>query len=213
MYKVDAVIFDFDGVLIQSVDIKTRAFAELYREFGQEVVDRVVSYHLAHGGVSRYDKFRHIHNVLIPPPLSENELTQLACRFSALVEDAVVEASWVAGAKEFLEQNYMLLPMFVASGTPDGELKRIIGRRGIDRFFTSVHGSPLQKREIIDRIVAKHDYKRDRVVMVGDAWTDYEESKHSGVRFIAKADPGAPSLFPDDVSVIYDLFNLPGFLC
>ena len=213
MYKVNAVIFDFDGVLIQSVDIKTRAFAELYREFGQGAVDLVVSYHLAHGGVSRYDKFRHIHNVLIPPPLSENELAQLVCRFSALVEDAVVEAPWVAGAKEFLEQNYTLLPMFVASGTPDEELKRIIGRRGIDRFFMSVHGSPLPKREIIDRIVAKHDYKRDRVVMVGDAMTDYEESKHSGVRFIAKVDLGAPSIFPDDVSVISDLFNLPDFLC
>jgi len=31
-----ALLFDFDGVIAESVDIKTRAFAELYQEYGTD---------------------------------------------------------------------------------------------------------------------------------------------------------------------------------
>ena len=49
---VDAIIFDFDGVLVESVDVKTNAFAMLYAEHGPDVVKRVVAYHQEHGGIS-----------------------------------------------------------------------------------------------------------------------------------------------------------------
>ena len=58
MSRFDALILDFDGVVLQSVDVKTRAFTELYAEHGPEVVAKVVAHHLVHGGVSRYEKFR-----------------------------------------------------------------------------------------------------------------------------------------------------------
>ena len=46
-------MFDFDGVLVESVDLKTRAFAALYAEHGTEVADAVVAYHLQHGEIGR----------------------------------------------------------------------------------------------------------------------------------------------------------------
>ena len=45
----EALIFDFDGVILESVETKTRAFAELYKDKGPDVVDKVVRHHLAHG--------------------------------------------------------------------------------------------------------------------------------------------------------------------
>ena len=40
-----AIIFDFDGVLVESVDIKTQAFAGLYQSYGETIVGKVVRYH------------------------------------------------------------------------------------------------------------------------------------------------------------------------
>lgn len=34
--KFDAIVFDFDGVLVESVDVKTQAFATLYSEYGRK---------------------------------------------------------------------------------------------------------------------------------------------------------------------------------
>ena len=56
-----AILFDFDGVLVESVDIKTKAFAKLFENEGPEIVNKVVEYHLANGGVSRFKKFDYIY--------------------------------------------------------------------------------------------------------------------------------------------------------
>src|SRR5687768_6679568 len=45
--RFDAVVLDFDGVLVESVDVKTRAFARLYSRYGSDVEAEVVAYHLA----------------------------------------------------------------------------------------------------------------------------------------------------------------------
>ena len=53
------LIFDFDGVIADSVDIKTEAFGELYSEFGEKIVKEVKLYHENNGGVSRYEKINY----------------------------------------------------------------------------------------------------------------------------------------------------------
>jgi len=45
------LIFDFDGVLADSVEVKTEAFALLYKPYGQKVVEKVVSHHRDNGGI------------------------------------------------------------------------------------------------------------------------------------------------------------------
>lgn len=209
--KTEALIFDFDGVLVESVDVKTRAFAALYAEYGPWVVEQVVSYHLAHGGVSRHEKFRHVHRTFLGLPLTGSEEAELAERFAALVEDAVVKAPWVAGAIEVLERNAAVLAMFVASGTPEEELRRIVSRRRISHYFLSVHGAPTRKAEIIESILRSHGYARDRVLVVGDSVTDYEGAIDAGVRFVGRVARG-PSPFPSNIPVIADLRALPEFI-
>lgn len=56
---INAILFDFDGVLVESVDVKTRAFADLFKDEEDEIVEKVVNYHLKNSGISRYDKFRY----------------------------------------------------------------------------------------------------------------------------------------------------------
>ena len=55
-----AIIFDFDGVVVESGDIKTQAFANLYRSYGDlTIMTEVARYHKLNGGMSRYQKFHY----------------------------------------------------------------------------------------------------------------------------------------------------------
>ncbi len=66
--------FDFDGVLVESGDIKTQAFADLYQSYGNTIVNEVVRYHKLNGGLSRYKKFRYFQQYLLKkPPLTQDE--------------------------------------------------------------------------------------------------------------------------------------------
>ena len=55
----DNIIFDFDGVITDSVNIKKEAFAELYSKYGSRIQKKVVNHHLEHGGISRFDKIKY----------------------------------------------------------------------------------------------------------------------------------------------------------
>lgn len=211
MPRPQGIIFDFDGVLVESVDVKTRAFAALYSQCGAEVAAKVAAYHLEHGGVSRFEKFRHFHQVFLGRGLSEREERELDARFSQLVEDAVVGSPWVPGAREALERHHEEISLFVASGTPDAELKRIIAHRAMSRYFVSVHGAPETKAEIIARILTEHRLQPQDLLMVGDSRTDYEGAASNGVRFLARVAAG-DSPFPSEVPTIRDLRELTRFL-
>ena len=210
MRRYDALVLDFDGVIVQSVDVKTRAFIALYAEHGPDVVAKVVNHHRVHGGMSRFEKFRHYHRDFLGSTLGAEEEAALCERFSALVEDAVVVAPWVPGAREYLERNHRSLPVFVASGTPQPELTRIVQRRGIAHYFAGVHGSPRRKGEIIAACARERDLDRARVLMVGDAITDYRGAQEAGTAFLGITSDR--DVFPESVPLLPDLTQLEHFM-
>ena len=105
LISIRAIAFDFDGVLVESVDIKTGAYALLFKEEDDESVRQIVDFHLKKGGISRFEKIRKIYNDILHRPLSETHYRELCTQFSNLVVEEVVVAPWVNGAKEFLIQN------------------------------------------------------------------------------------------------------------
>ena len=208
---IRAIIFDFDGVILDSVDIKTRAFARLFEEHGPEVVRQAVAHHLAHGGVSRFRKFRYIHEEILHRPLSEAESAHLGERFSALVFDEVVKAAWIPGAPEFLREHHTRYRCFIASGTPEEELVRIVALRELTPYFVGVFGTPPKKEEIAHRILTEHRLGAEEVVFIGDAMTDFDAARACGLAFIGIAADGHGS-FPEGTCVLPDLRGLAGAL-
>src|SRR5256712_13190101 len=99
---IRAIAYDFDGVLVESVEVKTRAFARLFNTEGPDAVRKILDYHLKNGGVSRFEKFKTIYRSILKRPLSEEQFRSLCERFSELVVDEVVAASWVDGAEGLL---------------------------------------------------------------------------------------------------------------
>lgn len=204
-----AIIFDFDGVVVESGKIKTQAFAELYRPYGEDIVAAVVQFHTQNGGMSRYRKFRHFQqHFLNKPPLTEEEEKQLDIRFSELVVEAVIAAEAVPGAIELIRQQSQKIPLFVASGTPEIELKVIVERRGLAPYFTDVRGAPALKKTIIAEILSAHALKPESVLMIGDAMADLEGAQANNTAFLGRVFPGDPNPFPADIEVVPDLRGL-----
>lgn len=210
--RYTAITFDFDGVLVESVDVKTRAFAALYEPYGYGVVASVVAYHLAHGGVSRYEKFRYFHREFLGQELTLADEKRLGEHFSTLVEDAVVASPWVPGAFEFLNRYFGELRLYVASGTPEKELRRIIARRDMEHYFHGVYGSPRSKSEILAEIVDINGIDPAQMLMIGDAVTDYEGALSAGTDFVGRVPTGQVSHFPYGVTVVSDMNDLPSLI-
>ena len=139
---IRAIAFDFDGVLVESGEVKTRAFAHLFRAEPSDVVERIVRYHEQYGGIVRFEKFRTIYREILQRPLSPEQFQALCDAFAALVVDEVVAAPWVAGAEEFVRRHAGRYAFFIISGTPEPELRDIARRRGMTPCFAEILGAP-----------------------------------------------------------------------
>ena len=211
---LDAIIFDFDGVLVESVNVKTQAFASLYAEYGDAVVAEVEKYHLNNGGISRFDKFRYFQTeILKRPPLNDSDIANLADAFSVLVTDQVVAAPMVNGAQSFLEIAGRQLRLFVVSGTPTAELKEIISRRDLSEYFTGIWGSPKSKSENIAELLSEHGLSPGRCVMIGDALADYEGAVSNEVHFLGRVAENTANLFASGAKTFVDFSQLPDSWC
>ena len=195
-------------MLVESTVIKAKAFVAMFEPFGADVLAKAMAHHRANEGISRLKKIRYCYRQFLDRDLTDDALDEIGRGYTAIVEDAVVACPWVPGAKEFLETNGGRLALFVASGTPEAELRRITARRHMDRYFAAVHGSPAGKADIVRHCVAAHDLRPEHCLFVGDALSDHEGARRSGARFIGRVPPGRPSLFPEGTAVIADLFAL-----
>ena len=206
--EVQAIVFDFDGVLVESVHIKGDAFVKLYANENNDVQEQVRAYHNAHGGVTRYDKIRYYENDLCGRTANEDRIEELANQFSDIVETLVIQSAWVKGAKGFLEEHYKDVPMYIASATPHDELLRITKKRNMDHYFKGIYGAPKKKGEHIRTIINQQGYDPDKVLMIGDAMTDYDAATETHTHFIGRKLPNRNSPFPENTVLINDLTEL-----
>lgn len=179
-----AIIFDFDGVILDSVIVKTNAFSEIYSKWGNKIQNAVLKHHMANGGVSRFEKFKLYHKKFLNINLSKNEISQLADYFSKLVFEGVCNSPFIPGAEEFLKivkNNYLT---FICTGTPQIEIEKILSIKKLNQFFNSVHGSPEDKITIINFIMRTNFLEPKDVLFIGDAMTDYNASMATNINFI-----------------------------
>lgn len=203
-----AILFDFDGVLAECMDVKTEAFAQLFEQYGEEVVKKVVDHHVKYGGISRYKKIEYYYDEYLNKKISNNELNELAQKFSDLVVNKVIASEWVKGAKVFLERYYKKIDLYVISGTPQEELHLIVNKRGMNKYFKGIFGSPITKPKHITRIISENNYDQEKVLYVGDSLSDYHDSQTAQVKFLGRIPHEGKSIFIDSVPVISDFLDL-----
>jgi HAD superfamily hydrolase (TIGR01549 family) len=205
------IFFDFDGVLAESVNVKTEAFRQLYLPFGEEIAEKVVQHHLANGGVSRFEKIKIYHKDFLNQILTEKEVLEWADQFSALVLEGVVNAPAVQGAEQFLKKSSY--SSWIITGTPTEEIKEILKRRAWDTHFEEALGSPEKKQHWTEYLLNLHQLKREETIFIGDATADYEAALFSGLHFILRETEDNYSLFTTfEGSRIKDLTELDQLL-
>jgi phosphoglycolate phosphatase-like HAD superfamily hydrolase len=183
---VSALVFDCDGIILESTDIKSRAFFALAEPFGPEAQHRFRKYHEEHAGVSRFNKFAWLYETVVGREISAVESEELGRRFTQLCREEVLAAPFVPGFQALLDRWHGRVPLFVASGTPHQELAEILEARGVAGKFHGVYGTPPAKAALLRRLIADHSLDPASTVMIGDGETDYEAARQAGTLFFGR---------------------------
>jgi phosphoglycolate phosphatase-like HAD superfamily hydrolase len=179
-----AFFFDFDGVLADSVEVKTNAFAKLFESYGSDIQEKVVRHHRENGGMPRKDKFRHYYAEFLQKALDDAEMERLCRAFSNLVVDEVVAAPEIPQAESFLQRWHKQVVCFVVSATPDEEIRLIVAKRGLEKYFREVLGSSRNKRENLEYLFGKYKFEPEKCLFFGDAESDFNAALACKVPFV-----------------------------
>ena len=178
------IIFDFDGVIAESVQVKTDAFASLYEQYGNNILTKVLKHHQANGGVSRFEKIKLYHGSYLNKAITNEEIEELANQFSELVVEKVIDSPYVPGVFKYIQKCYEKYNLFISTGTPTNEMKQILIGRGIAEYFMEIHGSPEKKSVHISKIMSKYNYHPDELIFYGDANTDIDAAEQANLPFV-----------------------------
>lgn len=199
-----AILFDFDGVLCECMNVKTEAFAQLFEPLGDEIVKKVVKHHIENGGISRYKKIKFYYSEYLNNPISDEKVNEIAQKFSDLVVRKVITSEWVKGSKEFLEKYYKTIDLYVISGTPEEELKQIVEKRNMKKYFKNVLGSPVTKPVHILNIIKENNYDPAKILYIGDSLSDFQDAKQAEVPFLGRITSDQNFNFPENTPIVHD---------
>ena len=177
------LVFDCDGVVLNSNKIKTQAFYEATKHLGHESAQALVDYHVQNGGISRYVKFEYFINEILKQALDQTILNDLLNRFSQAVKQGLMTCE-VAEGLDQLKAKTPDANWLIVSGGDQTELKQVFTERGLDHYFEGgIFGSPDTKDTILAREIANGTITRP-ALFLGDSKYDYQAAETAGLDFI-----------------------------
>ncbi len=148
------IIFDCDGVILDSNKIKTDAFIKLFDNYPKDKINQLVDYHKKYGGISRYKKILYFFNNIMKENISENNLNILARKFGKISLGGLKKSNLIPGLLDiliFLKNNKKKL--FVVSGSDEKDLIKVLKFKKLYKYFNIIKGSPKNKKDNLMEIL------------------------------------------------------------
>ena len=183
MTKIALLVFDCDGVILDSAGIKVDAFNAVGSHFVPEIGEWLVRAHKGSPGLSRHLLFERLYRVWFGREITESERQQLNAIFRAFCRERMLAVRPIPGALETVRKWRSLLPVYVCSGTPHEDLLALFNERKLTELFTGVFGSPPIKNRLLANIVRKAHVLPEETLMIGDSITDLEAARMVGTQF------------------------------
>jgi phosphoglycolate phosphatase-like HAD superfamily hydrolase len=179
------IFFDFDGVIKDSVKIKSDAFEKLFLPFGKDTANKVKVHHEDNAGMSRYDKLP-IYLKLANQKPNVSLIDEYAEKFSSIVKQEVIDSKWVDGILNYLENNNKKQKFFIITATPQKEIEDILFQLNIINYFQEIIGSPTSKINGLKNLLDKYRVASKDAIMIGDSYNDYDAAIKNQVNFVLR---------------------------
>lgn len=179
-----AVVFDFDGTLVDSNKVKRAAYYEIFarRSGSAAVIDQVLR------RLPTATRFEVIGAVLdgMDAPIKgrPSRIATYARRYNAICESYAAQCAEIPGASACLKVLHPRYLLFLSSATPRDPLVRVVRKRGWLRYFEGVFGWPPGKPENLKSILKCASLRPEETVCIGDCRQDWKDARMAGCRFV-----------------------------
>ena len=178
------ILWDFDGVILDSMSIRDYGFVEIFKNFSNEQLDKLLEYHRENGGLSRYVKIRYFYEEILNESITNEKVQELASKFSEIMKERLVDKeNLINDSLNFIRENYSNYHFHIVSGSDQTELRFLCEKLDVKSFFISIHGSPTQKSELVRVLMEKENYDKNNTALIGDSINDFDAAVKNDINF------------------------------
>lgn len=185
--SIKVAVFDFDGVIVDSNQLKTDAWSVVFKD-DPHITPALVANIVSRNVGTRFDILRDIFVLAGKPPAEINGLVEeYAAKYDAVVQANISQRGLAQGAHEVLKDLQSRMCLYINSATPEHPLRATVQNLGIADYFKEVLGMPPSKEENLQAILAREGVTPAETVMIGDGQGDWYAAHSVGTHFIAVA--------------------------
>lgn len=178
------ILFDFDGVIIDSMPVREYGFRKIFQNFDTKLVDKLINYHELNGGLSRFVKIKYFYNELLNKNIEEELILQYANEFSHIMKDELINKKYlIHQTVEFIINHTQNYNLHIVSGSEQNELRYLCKELELSQYFDSIHGSPTHKNILVEKLLKKLNYDIEETILIGDSINDYEAAMVNNIDF------------------------------
>ena len=177
MKERDLFLFDFDGVLADSLDLYAKAVARCLERIGTPIIKNREDYLALFEG--------NFYESMAARGVDLAAFAQAAQEIMPGIDyDAMRSFDGLIPILESLKKDHLLA---VISSNGSRTIRRMLERFGFEPYFEEVLGSDFlfSKKEKIDHALAKYDISPQKTFYIGDTTGDIAEARAAGVRSVA----------------------------
>ncbi len=187
--KYKSIVFDCDGVILDSNIVKTQAYFRTAKNLGatDAQAQALTDYHVKLGGISRYHKFDWYLREVLNQPVTEAAVQTLLDEFSRELEVGLMECA-IADGLQALRNATAQAKWMILSGGDQQEIRDLFAKRDLTKHFDGgLFGSPDSKDVVLAREIANGNLQLP-ALFVGDSKYDFESSTRAGLDFVFVSD-------------------------
>ncbi len=180
----DNFIFDFDGVILDAVSIRTDAFLYALRNYSKHDLEIFKEYHLKNGGISRIAKIEYFFEHILQKTLTDIDKQKILNDFNNFVYERLNNKDLlIKETLTFIETIYQKHTLFIASGSLQTELRDLCASFEITPYFKEIVGSPVHKVHNVAFLIKEFSLVPHKTVLIGDSYNDFVSANDNNIHF------------------------------
>ena len=179
------LVFDCDGVVLNSNFAKIDAYREIALQFGANAAqaEALVQHHIQLGGISRYPKFEYFLREIMQTSITSEKMQCLLDGFTQRVREKLSHCE-ISPHLPALRQATPEARWMMISGGDQQELRDVMQQRGLQKYFDAgIFGSPDNKQTILAREIAQAGLLKP-ALFIGDSHYDFFSASEAQLDFV-----------------------------
>lgn len=183
------IVFDFDGVIVPSEEIKVQGYSLIFSEFGEYVPIEAIEEarkEFAEGKGNRFDIIRSIFQRIGSKDVDAHT-EEYVMRYGKIVKERIGALEVNPDIRKILGQLHSHYPLYINSNNPDQSLKDTLRSLNIESYFKGVFGSLKKKVQNLQGIARLENARPEDILFIGDGDGDFSATEEFGCEFIGIA--------------------------